>query len=98
MTENDKKKLTDEEMLELHNRKQEAADRNSKPTFLSVTLILAFWAVVAVVILVFLGIIDISGPGPCEQYKTDAAFEACADSVINEGQTDEVVNDETLME
>jgi|LakMenEpi03Aug12_release.lakeMendotaPanAssembly.Ray.scaffolds.fasta_scaffold2078111_2 hypothetical protein len=60
-------------------------DRNSKPTFLSVTLILAFWSLVLIVLLVLLGVIDVSGAGPCEQYKTQAAFEACADSVINGG-------------
>jgi hypothetical protein len=85
MTEENKNKLTEAEMLEIQKRRQEVADRNSKPTLLSVTLILGFWAVVAFVILIFLGIIDVSGPGPCEQYQTDAAFEACADSVINGG-------------
>ena len=74
-----------EDEKQVDNRKQEAVDRHSKPTFLSVTLILSFWSVVVIIGLVFLGIIDISGAGPCEQYKTQAAFEACADSVSNGG-------------
>ena len=73
----------EEERRELNKEmaRQELA-RLSKPTFLSVSIILIFWSLVIMGVLILFGVIDIGGK-PCEQHTIEEAFIACIDSISN---------------
>ena len=73
----------EEERRELNKEmaRQELA-RLSKPTFLSVSIILIFWGLVIMGVLILFGVIDIGGK-PCEQHTVEEAFIACMESISN---------------
>ena len=73
----------EEERRELNKEmaRQELA-RLSKPTFLSVSIILIFLGLVIMGVLILFGVIDIGGKH-CEQHTIEEAFIACMDSISN---------------
>jgi hypothetical protein len=57
-------------------------DKASKPTLLSVSIILIFWALVIFGVFALFGIVELDiGGKPCAQYTIEEQFIACIESI-----------------